>query len=213
MMLRKFTVFTFWSLFPRPSIEFVYTRFRDGNGHDLVPGCGNDKNAHFTISKLSPHIKFHYTILKQAENNSDNDKDDERKPYGSRSLSWTRRYSKLIPYEKARQSVLSLGLQSKEEWDDYILNGKEFHGAYIPNRPDEMYADEWISWDEFLGSMRSYEQTKDIVQNVLKLNGRMEYELFVRRNPKRAEGLRIPLLPWKYYNDKGWENDDDFFGN
>ena len=161
--------------------------------------------------------KFQFiTILKQTGEDNDgiqeeND-EDERKAYGGRSLSWTQRYTKLIPYEKARQSVLRLGLQSKEEWDDYILNGKEFHGAYIPNRPDEMYANEWISWDEFLGSMRPYEETKNIVQNVLKLNGRMDYELFIRSNPKRAEGLRIPLLPWKYYNDKGWQNDVDFFG-
>jgi hypothetical protein len=71
------------------------------------------------------------------------DDDDDIKPYGNRSLAWTKRYRKLLPYEEARKRVLSFGHRSKEDWDECVENG--WQGAYVPARPDEMYAKEWES--------------------------------------------------------------------
>lgn len=141
------------------------------------------------------------------------DEADQEEAYGKRSLSWTRRYRRLLPYESARKSVMELGLRSKQEWDEYVQDGKVFHGPYLPSRPDEMYSSEWTSWDEFLGLMRPYEETRNIVQNVLHLKTMEEYRNFVKDNVKRAEGLRIPALPSIVYKDQGWIDFEHFFGS
>ena len=75
-----------------------------------------------------------------------------------------------------------------------------------------MYATEWQGWDEFLSLIRSYTETRHMVQHILKLHSRLTYEVFIYENPKRAELLRIPALPWIVYENKGWINDEHFFG-
>lgn len=129
--------------------------------------------------------------------------------YGSRSLYWAQKFRKLFPYETARTSVMELGLRSKAEWDEYVENGKEFHGPYLPNHPDQMYVDDWVSWDEFLGLRRSYNETKGLAR-MLGLSSLCEYQEFVRADSKRAEGLRIPLKPEIVYSDD-WVSEDHFF--
>ena len=144
----------------------------------------------------------------------DVDEDDEiQQAYGNRSLAWTNKYRSVIPYEKARQAVMDLGLRSKDEWDEYVADGKVYHGPYLPSHPDRMYEHEWVSWDEFLGLMRPYEETRYIVQNVLKLKDMDAYNVFVAADTKRAEGLRIPAKPQIVYKKKGWLGDGHFFGN
>mmetsp|Transcript_29831 Transcript_29831/g.39689 ORF Transcript_29831/g.39689 Transcript_29831/m.39689 type:complete len:229 (-) Transcript_29831:53-739(-) len=147
------------------------------------------------------------------DDDEDDDEDDEEAPaYGKRSLSWTRQYRRLLSYETARKSVMELGLRSKEEWDEYVSDGKVYHGPYLPNHPDEMYAEEWVSWDEFLGLMRPYDETRHMVQNVLCLRNMEQYYFFVNGDRKRAEGLRIPAKPHIVYSEKGWRGEDHFFG-
>lgn len=137
--------------------------------------------------------------------------EDVPKPYRNRSIAWTQRYRSVVPYDTARKWVMELGLRSKAEWDEYVEDGKVFHRSYLPNHPDEMYADEWVSWEEFLGLMRSYNDTRNIVQNVLRIHTLKEYSQFIAMNPKRAEGLRIPAKPWIVYREQ-WVGEEDFFG-
>lgn len=139
------------------------------------------------------------------------DDDDSVTPYGSQTLAWTKRYRKLVPYEAARMTAMRLGLRSKEEWDDIREFGKAFHGAHLVSRPDELYRKEWISWDEFLGVMRPYDEAKQMVQEQFKLRSMEEYVAFVKKDIKRAESLRIPAKPEIYYRDKGWISEEDFF--
>lgn len=75
-----------------------------------------------------------------------------------------------------------------------------------------MYHEEWVSWDEFLGITRQYNETRDIVQNVLKLKDMTEYKAFVNTDTKRARGLRIPAKPEIVYKNKGWTSMEHFFG-
>ena len=114
--------------------------------------------------------------------------------------------SEALPYEFARHRVMSWGLRTKEEYQ------AESQGPYLPRRPDEMYASEWVSWDEFLGVMRSYDEARAMVRYVLKLETMDEYDAFVQTDRKRAEGLRIPAKPDIVYRDKGWVSFDHFFG-
>lgn len=114
----------------------------------------------------------------EYDSDDDDDDDENIEPYGSRSLQWTKRYRRLIPYEEARRRVLKFGHRSKDDWDDCVSNG--WQGQYVPARPDEMYAKEWVSWEEFLSIMRTYEETRDIVRNVLCLRSMDEYHIFVQ---------------------------------
>ena len=146
------------------------------------------------------------------DNEMDDDDDDEVEiqPYGNRSLAWTKRYRKLNPYEKVRDRVIRhFGHRSKEDWDECVANG--WHGQYVPSRPDEMYAPEWVSWDEFLGLMRPYNDTQNLAVNILGLKSLDDYILFARSNPKRAQGLRIPDRPDLFYKNKGWSDEKTFF--
>lgn len=140
----------------------------------------------------------------------DDDEDDDAaiKPYRSRSLAWTKRYRKLNPYEKVRARVISFGHRTKSDWDDAVSSGQL--GQYVPSYPDEMYAPEWVDWDEWLGLMRRYDDTKNLA-STLGLKSLDEYVIFVRSNNKRAEGLRIPVRPDIYYKDE-WIDEDTFFG-
>lgn len=141
------------------------------------------------------------------------DADENNSPYKRRSLAWTNRYRRLIPYESARARAMGLGLRSKAEWDEYQENGESFeHGPYLPARPDLMYPDEWVSWDDFLGIMRPYEEARLMVRT-LGIQTSDEYQQFVNNDKKRAEGLRIPAKPHIFYRNKGWTTFEDFFGS
>ena len=174
------------------------------------------------------------------ENYDDDDDDDDEptiKPYRNRSLAWTIRYRTLNPYEKARARVINnFGHRSKADWDEAVSNG--YIGQYVPNYPDEMYAPEWVSWDEWLGLMRPYNDTKNLATNILGLKSLDEYLIFVKSSKyiqhplffswfiskcknlhslilldsKRAEGLRIPVRPDIFYKDE-WIDEDSFFGS
>lgn len=60
-----------------------------------------------------------------------------------------------LPYDVARKWVqANLGVDTKEEFEDFVANGK-LRTPYIPKRPEEYYkrTREWISWDHFLLGM------------------------------------------------------------
>ena len=155
---------------------------------------------------------FKYSEQPSHDNEGEDDDDDEVTAYKNRSVAWTRRYRKLIPYEKARARAMSLGLRSPDEWDDFLQDGKSYqHGPYLPSRPDLMYADDWVSWDEFLGIMRPYEDARSVVQ-MIGLRNETQYRKFVMDDPKRAEGLRIPAKPEIVYRNKGWISHSHFLG-
>ena len=126
----------------------------------------------------------------------DDGDDDEPtiQPYRNRSLAWTIRYRTLNPYEKARARVINnFGHRSKADWDEAVSNG--YIGQYVPNYPDEMYAPEWVSWDEWLGLMRPYNDTKNLATNILGLKSLDEYLIFV----KSGKYGNIPLFVFLVY--------------
>lgn len=108
--------------------------------------------------------------------------------------------------------VHKMGIQSKDEWDDLLQDGGV--GPYIPNYPDQMYCNEWESWDDFLGVMKSYNDTKYIIQSILHINTIQQYNTFINDNHQRAENLRIPSKPEIYYKycNNTWISYNDFFG-
>ena len=165
----------------------------------------------------SHHGICHDDFIPNNDDDDDEDEDEDdngdapiQKPYRNRSLAWTNRYRALLPYERARAKVIAMGFYSKEDWDDYVMDGKK--DPYLPNHPDEMYATEWTSWEEFLGLMRNYEDARTMVQHVLAVQTMEEYTRFIESDPQRAAQLRLPLKPHIVYQGKGWVNNDHFFG-
>lgn len=146
--------------------------------------------------------------VNSVEDSDDDDDDVPVRPYGRRSLAWTERYRKLNPYGTVRRRVLKFGHRSKSDWDECVASGQT--GAYVPSRPDEMYAPEWTSWEEFLGLTRPYDETRHLAVRVLRLNSLDEYIMFVRSDPLRAEMLRIPVRPDLKYKDR-WVDEEHFF--
>jgi hypothetical protein len=146
--------------------------------------------------------------MDDEEDDDDDDSASKLLPYRNRSLGWTNRYRKLNPYEQCRQRVLNFGHRSKQDWDEAMESGQL--GSYVPSHPDEMYAPEWVSWEEWLGVMRSYEETRNLAVHVLRLKSLDDYIIFVRSNPKRGEGLRIPVRPDLFYKAE-WTSEQEFF--
>mmetsp|Transcript_30948 Transcript_30948/g.62829 ORF Transcript_30948/g.62829 Transcript_30948/m.62829 type:complete len:212 (+) Transcript_30948:477-1112(+) len=162
----------------------------------------------FAADHRSDEVDGEDATEQNPEDEEDEEDEEQIKPYGNRSLAWTKRYRRLNPYEKCRNRVLRFGHRSKADFDEAMESGQL--GQYVPNRPDEMYAPEWISWEEFLGLMRSYDDTRHLAVNILSLKSFDEYIIFVRGNPKRAEGLRIPVRPDLFYKDE-WIDEETFF--
>jgi len=161
-------------------------------------------------------LKMHYEGFYEGGYENDDDDDDDEptiRPYGSRSLAWTRRYRALITYETARKMATKLGLQSQQEWEEYLEGGISGgnRNKYLISRPNVMYEPEWTTWEDFLGTIRPYHETKHLVNHVLQLQTLEEYTNFVTSNPNRAEGLRIPLKPEIVYKQKGWVSEAAFF--
>lgn len=164
----------------------------------VLPHKAKSSASSFTVSQTlitapfykrgTPHYGWGWLPLYGLESNNneedgnndscDDEDDEDIKPYGSRSLAWTKRYRRLLPYEECRRRVLTFGHRSKADWDECVENG--WQGAYVPARPDEMYAKEWESWEEFLGLMRPYNETQNIVVNVLGLRSMNQYMIFVQ---------------------------------
>lgn len=150
----------------------------------------------------------------QSQRDDDDDEEDEglhKTGYRRRSAAWARRYRKLIPYTDARARAMTLGISSEAEWEMEWDEISRLHGPYLPLIPDEMYGDDFVSWDDFLGVMRPYQEAK-VLLRTLNLQTYEEYQRFVNDDRSRAEGLRIPAKPDIYYRDKGWVSMEDFFG-
>ena len=104
---------------------------------------------------------------------------------------------------------MCLGLRSPDEWEEHLQDGNV--SPYMPNRPDEMYAEDWVSWEEFLGISRTYDEARQLIR-ILKIGSMDKYTAFVKADSKRAEGLRLPLKPEIVYRDKGWVSEKHFLG-
>lgn len=55
-------------------------------------------------------------------------------------------------FERARQIVRGMGLQSPLEYQMAIQNGK----MGLPTNPQLAYVKEWVGWDDFLGTWNSF---------------------------------------------------------
>lgn len=101
------------------------------------------------------------------------------------------------------------------------------HGAYqLPKHPDQVWADQWQGWDDWLGVPFDLNKAKQIVRQrlplVVRANQQAYLEFFGR--PKTisssdyydanadADLQRLPFRPDLYYKNE-WKGWDDFLGS
>jgi len=132
--------------------------------------------------------------------------------FNSKRPAWRRNYRHLLPFTEVRKMARGLGLDTKDDFDDWLNNGGrgvEF-GGYFPQKPDELYEDDWRGWDDFLGARRSYDDAKRELKQ-LGLTTRDEWQHFTQNYPDVLADLRIPVVPEQAYR-ADFKGFDDWLG-
>lgn len=131
--------------------------------------------------------------------------------YASRP-NWRRKYRQALPFNEARRCVQAIGFDSREDWDEWVADGKScpWLGPYMPNHPEEMYAEEWQGWDDFLGLILDFEEARKVVAE-LGLQTQEDWYQFVEEDAVRLRELRLPARPAFYYS-RQWQGYDHWLG-
>ena len=120
---------------------------------------------------------------------------------------------KLYSWSEARRKARTYGFTSQQEFVEY-----ECAGSYqLPKNSDEVWADEWTSWEDFLGVPLKFEEAKAVARALARDKGVNSEEAYLELK-KRANGIsdddmasRLPLKPDLYYR-ADWTSWDDFLG-
>ncbi|CAL1162454.1 unnamed protein product [Cladocopium goreaui] len=123
---------------------------------------------------------------------------------------WRKRYRRVLPFDEARRCVQAIGFGCRNEWDDWVADGKKspFLGPYVPNDPEAMYAEEWEGWDDFLGIILDFKEAR-LVSRMLGLQSQEDWYSFVEADAVRLRSLRLPALPSVYYAAE-WQGYEDW---
>ena len=113
----------------------------------------------------------------------------------------------LYPFQEARKIARNYGFESKEEFLEYSCPG-----AYqLPKNPDEVWENEWLGWENFLGICYNFEEGRTIARK-LKLKNKEEYiklfddKIICDDDP----ASRLPYKPDLKYKAEGWLGWDDW---
>eukprot|EP00547_Thalassionema_nitzschioides_P014566 CAMPEP_0194253706 /NCGR_PEP_ID=MMETSP0158-20130606/30449_1 /TAXON_ID=33649 /ORGANISM="Thalassionema nitzschioides, Strain L26-B" /LENGTH=177 /DNA_ID=CAMNT_0038991491 /DNA_START=10 /DNA_END=540 /DNA_ORIENTATION=+ len=140
---------------------------------------------------LRQHLPSFHLLMSSAQDNTNN-KDMSTRAIKSRTL---------YTFSEARKKGRAYGFTSKEEFVDY-----ECAGSYqLPKNADEVWADDWTSWEDFLGIPLTFDQAKmtvrDLVEKDATLNSEEAYLELKRGGTISDDELasRLPLKPDLYY--------------
>ena len=96
-----------------------------------------------------------------------------------------------LPFEEARAMARAMGLSSLEEWNEYSCPGP----YRLPKNPDVIWADEFESWEDWLGVPLEWEEACRTVR-AHGLTSEQAYSEFA------ASGdWRLPAQPQRYYRE------------
>mmetsp|Transcript_35253 Transcript_35253/g.67393 ORF Transcript_35253/g.67393 Transcript_35253/m.67393 type:complete len:213 (-) Transcript_35253:216-854(-) len=131
--------------------------------------------------------------------------------YREKRPGWRKKYLRFLPFEEARKCAQHLCFDSREQWDEWVDEGKKspYLGPYMPSDPEAMYAGEgWTDWEDFLGVPFPFETAREHARG-LGLSSIQEWWSHVDSGALPA---RVPSRPdWVYRND-GWETYEDWLG-
>ena len=94
-----------------------------------------------------------------------------------------------LPFEEAREMARSMGLTSYEEWSEYACPGT----YRLPRNPDEVWADEWLGWDDWLGVPLSFEEAQAAVRSA-GLRSEADYRAF--KQARSVPPKTLSDAPW-----------------
>jgi hypothetical protein len=115
---------------------------------------------------------------------------------------------KLYSFAEARRMARGHGFSSYEEFVEYTCPGV----YQIPKQADQIWKNEWTSWDDFLGIPWPFDEGRRVARQ-LNLSSMEEYLQFM--NEKKLDddddhpAHRLPFRPDLHYRDdqwKGWED-------
>ena len=117
-------------------------------------------------------------------------------------------------FTEARKFVWKLNLKNWGQWRAYC--GSKNKNPKLPKTPDQVYKDDWISIQDWLGVKKGfkgydfldYEEAKSYVHK-LSLKSQKEWKDYSK------SGLRpnnLPGNPYKKYRNSGWKGWADFLG-
>ena len=112
-----------------------------------------------------------------------------------------------VTYQECKQFAKNIQIKNSRDWRSRVKSG--IYPKNIPLKPSKVY-DEFTTWDDFLDilPMFTYEEAKqNVIENKIKTSTQY-YELY-------RDGLlnkRLPALPNKTYENKGWTKWEDFTG-
>jgi len=127
-------------------------------------------------------------------------------------------------FEEARKYARDLKLKSVDEWVKiaekiaYDNRNGALEKINIPSHPAKQYKNEWISWENFLGTGNSvpskftdYETAKCFVHCIKpRINNCREWDEYCKSGKKPKD---IPHSPQKIYKEHGWIGWDCWFGS
>jgi len=117
-------------------------------------------------------------------------------------------------YEDAKRLAISLSLKTRQEWLEWCKSDAK--PADIPIYPNNAYPNEWVNWQDWLGSetrstrnrfYKSYEDAKTFI-HTLELSTRDEYVEWIAQNSSITD---IPNSPRDVYKNE-WTNWKDWLG-
>ena len=120
---------------------------------------------------------------------------------------------KLYTFAEARKKARTYGFTTQEEFVEY-----ECAGTYqLPKNSDEVWAEEWTSWEDFLGVPLTFDVAKDVVRQELVekrgLDSEEAYMAMIKSGDMCDDELasRLPLRPDLYYKSV-WISWGNFLG-
>ena len=134
-----------------------------------------------------------------------------------------RKDDKWLPFNNAREIVRTYGFEYKEEWEAFV-NGKLPKRNPLPNNipsnPDETYHfTGWRGWLDWLVKPEdrkvysSFFESREFVRSLKLKNKNQWFEYINQENPIHLKfNLCIPEKPNLEYQNKGWQDWNDWFG-
>jgi hypothetical protein len=117
---------------------------------------------------------------------------------------------RFLPFEQAREFVMSLGFNTTTEWKQYRSSGKR--PKNIPSDPKVVYKRKYKGLRDWIGlpikNFLTFTKARKYVRNNKSLTGSNWGEWSKTHRP-----FNIPSRPDVIYKDKGWKGWKDWFGS
>ena len=111
-------------------------------------------------------------------------------------------YARLVDVQRqfrVRHRSRGLGLRCREDYEELGVP------KYAPSRPEDMFPDRWLGWDDYLGVRRPYDEGRRVART-LGISSELRWYTYALDRPAVLEDLRLPFRPDKAYGDawRGW---------